>query len=266
MTAVRIRQVGCLFVDMANFRRYFDENTLKWAGVKAPINYEALAKTKDSKKAFFYDCIDDRRKPGETDVDYNARIKEQEDEFAKISSIENTHVKLGSMTGTYKNRRQKGVDISLAVDTLRHAERGNMKIALLVTGDGDFKPLVQALVEMGLFAWVMGDKKHTSEELRLAADRYIPLTLKDYFNFVFPDFAHRYSLPESFHSFNHLPTNGYKKVGDCTVNGIKAERFMNGEIGGIAIYFEPSRPLNIFGLLPERIKLYCELMYGPVII
>ena len=36
MTAVRIRQVGYLFVDMANFRRYFDENVLKWAGIKAP--------------------------------------------------------------------------------------------------------------------------------------------------------------------------------------------------------------------------------------
>lgn len=174
MTAVRIRETGYLFVDVANFRRYFDENILRWAGEKAAINYEALAKTKDSKKAFFYDCIDDRRKPGETDADYNARLKQQEDEFAKISSIENTHVKLGSMTGTYKNRRQKGVDISLAVDCLKHAERGNMGVALLVSGDGDFKPLVQALVEMGLFAWVMGDKKHTSEELRLAATAISP--------------------------------------------------------------------------------------------
>src|SRR5690242_3733672 len=166
--AFRLRETGYLFVDMANFRRYFDENIMRWTGVTTPIDYKVLAKSKDAKKAFFYDCIDDRRKPGETDEDYNARLKKQEDEFAKISSIENTHVKLGSMTGTYKNRRQKGVDISLAVDALRHAERGNMKVALLVSGDGDFKPLVQTLVEMGLFAWVMGDKKHTSEELRLA--------------------------------------------------------------------------------------------------
>ena len=38
MTAVRIRETGYLFVDVANFRRYFDENILRWAGEKAAIN------------------------------------------------------------------------------------------------------------------------------------------------------------------------------------------------------------------------------------
>jgi hypothetical protein len=111
----------------------------------------------------------------------------------------------------------------------------------------------------------MADKKHTSQELRLTADRYIPLGLDEYYQYVMPDFIQRHSLPERFHSFNHLPTNGYKKVGDCTVNGTKAERFLNGEIGGIAIYFDRSNPLNVFGLIPEKIKLYCEMVYGPVV-
>lgn len=35
MTAVRIRESSYLFIDMANFRRYFEETTEKWAGVKA---------------------------------------------------------------------------------------------------------------------------------------------------------------------------------------------------------------------------------------
>jgi uncharacterized LabA/DUF88 family protein len=174
MSAVRIRQTGYLFIDMANFRKYFEETTEKWAGVKGKINYQALVKTKDSKKAFIYDCINDIKNPNETDQEFNARLEQQEAEFAAISSLENTHIKRGSMAGTHRKRRQKGVDIALAVDCLRHAERGNMGVALLLSGDGDFTPLVQALVEMGLFAWVMADKKHTSAELRLAADRYIP--------------------------------------------------------------------------------------------
>jgi hypothetical protein len=40
---------------------------------------------------------------------------------------------------------------------------------------------------------------------------------------------------------------------------------MNGEIEGIAIYFESGNPLNVFGLLPAKIKLYCEMLYGPVV-
>ena len=264
MSAMRLRETGYLFIDMANFRKYFEETVEGWAGVKAKINYQALVKTKDSRKAFIYDCINDIKDPNETDEEFNARLTEQEEEFATISSLQNTHIKRGSMAGTHKKRRQKGVDIALAVDCLRHAERGNMGVALLMSGDGDFTPLVRALVEMGLFAWVMADKKHTSAELRLAADRYIPLTLNDYYAYVDDDFRHRHPLPECFHSWNDLPTNGYKKVGDCTVNGIKAERFMNGEIGGMAIYFDAGNPLNVLGLLPNKIQLYCEMMFGPV--
>jgi uncharacterized LabA/DUF88 family protein len=265
MSTVRLRRTNYLFVDLANFRRYFEETTEKWAGVKAKINYEALAKAKGAEKAYFYDCINDIRNQGESQADYDARLKQQEEEFASINSIENTHVRLGSMTGTYKNRRQKGVDISLAVDALKHAERRNMEIALLVTGDGDFKPLIQALVEMGLFAWVMADKKHTSEELKLAADRYIPLGLIEYYKYALPDFQTRYSLPDVFHGAKHMKNHGYYKVADGTVGAVRAERYLNGEIGGIAIYYQPDNPLNIFGRLPDKIQVFCELNYGPVI-
>lgn len=46
-------------------------------------------------------------------------------------------------------QRSKGVDISLAVDVLRHAYRGDYDIALLVAGDGDYVPLVQEVKRLG---------------------------------------------------------------------------------------------------------------------
>ena len=48
-----------------------------------------------------------------------------------------------------KNGRSKRVDISLATDMLGHAHRKNYDVAILVTGDEDFVPLVEAVVGEG---------------------------------------------------------------------------------------------------------------------
>ena len=44
-----------------------------------------------------------------------------------------------------KTKGSKRVDISLATDMLLHASRKHYEIALLVTGDGDYVPLVRAV-------------------------------------------------------------------------------------------------------------------------
>ncbi len=48
-----------------------------------------------------------------------------------------------------KTRGSKRVDISLAVDMLSHAHRGNYDIAVLVAGDEDYVPLVEAVAAEG---------------------------------------------------------------------------------------------------------------------
>lgn len=45
---------------------------------------------------------------------------------------------------------EKGIDVALAVDALQVALYGKIDIAVLVTGDGDFVPLVRALNEQGV--------------------------------------------------------------------------------------------------------------------
>jgi len=45
---------------------------------------------------------------------------------------------------------EKGVDISLAIDALQVGLEGKIDIAVLVTGDGDFVPLVRALMKNGV--------------------------------------------------------------------------------------------------------------------
>jgi len=45
---------------------------------------------------------------------------------------------------------EKGVDVALAVDALQTGLDGKIDIAVLVTGDGDFVPLVRALNKQGV--------------------------------------------------------------------------------------------------------------------
>src|SRR3989454_2668311 len=45
---------------------------------------------------------------------------------------------------------EKGIDVALAVDALQVGLDGKIDIAVLVTGDGDFVPLVRALNKQGV--------------------------------------------------------------------------------------------------------------------
>jgi len=49
-----------------------------------------------------------------------------------------------------EQRGEKGIDVALAVDALQVGLDGKIDIAVLVTGDGDFVPLVRALNKQGI--------------------------------------------------------------------------------------------------------------------
>jgi len=44
---------------------------------------------------------------------------------------------------------EKGVDVRIAVDMLTHAARDNYDTAIVISGDGDFAPVADAVMEMG---------------------------------------------------------------------------------------------------------------------
>ena len=48
-------------------------------------------------------------------------------------------------------------------------------VVVIVSGDGDFVELVHALKAMGVTVEVMSFPQNTSEELKRAADRYLPI-------------------------------------------------------------------------------------------
>ncbi len=67
------------------------------------------------------------------------------------------------------------VDVQLAVDALLMASRGLFGSCTLITGDLDFKPLVTALVEMGVDVQLLYPEDETNDDLKAAADAAIAM-------------------------------------------------------------------------------------------
>ncbi len=70
---------------------------------------------------------------------------------------------------------EKGVDVRLAVDMLRHAYRDNYDTAILVSGDGDFAAVVEAVTEKGKCVEVASTDTGRSDHLFDVADKIICL-------------------------------------------------------------------------------------------
>ena len=115
-------------------------------------------------RIFYYDAIDEK-------ADQEEQVK-QNNYFARLRRLPDTHVVLGEVRKTAKApRKQKGVDVQLAIDALRTAFSGNVRAIALVTGDADFAPLARAIRDAGPHVIVIAFEASLSESLRREADR-----------------------------------------------------------------------------------------------
>ena len=76
-------------------------------------------------------------------------------------------------------RRSKGLDITLTKDVLSHAYKDNYDVAMLITGDADYVPVVEEVKRTGKLVCVnFFAEEGLSPELRLAADFVLDLTVE----------------------------------------------------------------------------------------
>lgn len=71
---------------------------------------------------------------------------------------------------------QKGVDMAIAMDVLALAYRDAYDLAILVTSDGDFSPLIQQVRSLGKNVWVAFGARARSQALNEAADFTFTMT------------------------------------------------------------------------------------------
>jgi uncharacterized LabA/DUF88 family protein len=161
-----------LFIDGSYLRRSYEDTMRKFFTDVDAANL-SLTKIKTSaqaSKGFFYDCVD------ETATDGGSKQKAWLDH---IRSLPGFHIRQGTIS---RHKIQKQVDVQLAVDMLTHAFNKNIWHATLIAGDLDFKPLVDALINLGVHLHIYYDPQSASRPLYHAADVSVPMTIQTYWH------------------------------------------------------------------------------------
>jgi uncharacterized LabA/DUF88 family protein len=183
-----------LFIDGEYLRQRHREAMREFFGVDGDLEVSALMHQAQASRAYFYDSLDDAPRPGETGEACQARIAPLEQFFASVRALSGFHVQLGTVSQG-KRRQQKEVDILLAVDMLTHGFDRNMEKAVLVAGDLDFRPIVEALVRRGVFVEVWYHRSSIAQDLPGAADFGHEIRLRQFHSWNTEAFRDAHRLP-----------------------------------------------------------------------
>jgi uncharacterized LabA/DUF88 family protein len=186
-----------LFIDGGCLDRVLQKFSEQLFGVKKlEIDYRKLAM--GFQKVFYYDCLP-IKKNGEDETVYQNRLKPKIELFNHLKSIDTFHVYEGTarLRDKKKTQEQKEIDIMIAVDMLTHSFHRNMDEATLLTGDLDFKPLIDALVMNGMDVSLWYPKGETNYELVDAADSRRAITANMVYGWFTDTFQKKVKIPVS---------------------------------------------------------------------
>ena len=159
-----------IFIDGACLRNTKDRVAKDYFnGQTIYLDYANLFK--DFEKVFIYDALPHKNE-NETEEAYQARIIPEVKFLNYLRNLKGFHVYEGITRKRKKRKRveQKKVDVMLTVDVLHYAFKKNHQKVTLLTSDLDFLPLIEILVQEGIFIEVWYPPKKTNKELIYAAD------------------------------------------------------------------------------------------------
>ncbi|MBI2964906.1 MAG: NYN domain-containing protein, partial [Chloroflexi bacterium] len=124
---------------------------------------EKLTSGRDLVRAYYYNVRQDRA--------HNPAAAQEQDRF--LTSLEEVPY-LETRLGIYKQRGvemvEKGVDVMIATDLVSGAFKNLYDTAILVSGDGDFFPAIEAVKDLGKHVEVAAFENNLSPEAGRAAD------------------------------------------------------------------------------------------------
>lgn len=249
-----------LFVDGGHLRLHYRDHMRAFFGsLPPPLDYEALVVEARCTKLFFYDSVDRRAD--------QAAVAEADAELARIHRTPNCHVRQGTVRRGKKRRgrQQKQVDVLLAVEMLTHGFRRNFDDAVLLSGDLDFKPAVDNLVNLGLRIEVWYARRTAAAALLDAADARRELTLRDFFRWSGEAFMerHRGEMPEDTWIDHKLP---YPVVAKGRIGDLPCTLLAPGDSRPVLTIAGLHRrnDRRITALDRERLERYVSLVYGAI--
>ena len=88
-------------------------------------------------------------------------------------------VRLGKLVKSNKGYKQKGVDILMSIDAITKAYLDQYDVGVFVMGDADFKPLIEAVKDIGKKTMCIYYPPSSAKELTRVFDMRAPLDIED---------------------------------------------------------------------------------------
>lgn len=197
-----------LFIDGGNLSAVVRDFRQKYlAGAEVPMRWDRVGI--GFNKIYYYDAVPVQNE-GEGDAEYGTRVAPKRAELAEIERQAGYHVRSGDVRRHNRRRgnEQKMVDVHLAVDALLMASRGIYSKCTLLTGDLDFKPLIDALVDMGIDVHLWHPTGAANGDLIAAADTAQSILLPTILSWLDAE-ALNFRAPQCVHNFpSRLPDPG----------------------------------------------------------
>ena len=117
----------------------------------------------------------------------NERIQQIKDEIKALQSGQYSDPRIQWVGGAPLNslypvvfkkergKKAKGVDIQLTVDILSNVYKDNVDSIYLISGDGDYKPVIEEAIRHGKHVYVAALSSGLNQELKYIADKFIDL-------------------------------------------------------------------------------------------
>ena len=161
-----------VFIDGSNLSHVLSENCGRH-DVQFGKFSEKLANGRDLRRTYYYNIRQHSERYPETGA-------EQEKFLHALYDTPYLEVRLGISKQRGEAMVEKGVDVMIAIDLVKNAYEDLYDTAILVSGDGDFYPAIQAVKDVGKHVEVAAFKSNMSAEAARVADLHLNLT-KTYF-------------------------------------------------------------------------------------
>ena len=176
-----------VFIDGSNLYHVLDQNCSRH-DVQFDKLARKLANGRDLRRIYYYNIRQESDRP-------DGRV--DQDRF--LHSLYDTpyvEVRLGIAKQRRDQMVEKGVDVMLATDLVVRAYQDQYDTAILVSGDGDFYPAIQAVKDRGKQVEVAAFESNISAEASRVADLHIKLT-KTFFTGLWMTRARAKSIAKS---------------------------------------------------------------------
>lgn len=125
-------------------------------------------------RTYYYDCMPYQSNPP-TESE-KKRYSGKDKYLYRLRRLPRFEVRLGKLSKRGEEFEQKRVDVLLAVDLVRMSWDKQINKAILVAGDSDFVPPIQAAKDAGVLTQIYYSKTAVHDELLDACDDYFEMT------------------------------------------------------------------------------------------